>query len=165
MVAVSDLSGLMSSACALAKAEASAATVSLERGMGCLGFHEVETHRPRSRALGPYPVTDRLLSILRHQGFELAFGPFVIEKGAPGVAEERGELRPGIRRAHIDDADRLDARPRRLGADEMGRFAGPHAAPEPLFRRDQNAEIERVHGDCDLDPFAAAGDDREHRGP
>ena len=36
MVAVSDFSGLMSSACALAKAEASAATDSLDRGMGGL---------------------------------------------------------------------------------------------------------------------------------
>ena len=36
MVAVSDFSGLTSSACALARAEASAATVSLDRGMGGL---------------------------------------------------------------------------------------------------------------------------------
>ena len=34
--------------------------------------------------------------ILGHQRFD-AFGPFVVEKGAPGVAEERGELCPGIR--------------------------------------------------------------------
>jgi hypothetical protein len=80
-------------------------------------------------------------------------------KASPGAAEERGELRPGIRRAHIDDADGLDARPRRLGIDQVGRFAGLHAAPKFLFRRHQNAEIERVHGDCNLDPFTAAGDD------
>jgi len=110
-------------------------------------------------------VPNGLPGILGHQGFELAFGPFVIEEGVPGVAEERGELRPGIRRAHIDDADGLDARARRLGIDEMGRFAGLHAAPELLFRRDLHAEIERVHGDRDLDPLAAAGDDREHRAP
>ena len=46
-----------------------------------------------------------------------------------------------------------------------GVFARLHAAPEPLFGRHQDAEIERVHGDFDLDPFTAAGDDREHRGP
>jgi DNA-binding XRE family transcriptional regulator len=39
-------------------------------------------------------VPDGLPGILGHQGFELAFGPFVVEKGAPGVAEERRELRP-----------------------------------------------------------------------
>src|SRR5215472_14571414 len=147
MVAVSDFSGLMSSACALAKAEASAATVSLDRGMGRLLLQHIKSHRPRLRALGFHAMPDGLPGILRHQGFELALGPFVVEKGAPGVAKERGELRPGIRRAHIDDADGVDARPRRLGIDEMGSFARLHAAPELLFRRHQNTEIERVHRD------------------
>ena len=44
-----------------------------------------------------------------------------------------------------------------------GDFAGLDAAPELLFGRDQDAQIERVHGDRDLDPFAATGDDRQHR--
>src|SRR5262249_22695733 len=95
---------------------------------------------------------------------ELVFGPFVVQKGATGIAEERGEFRPGIRRAHINDADRLDARPRRLGQDEVGDFARLYTAPEFLFRRDQDAEIKWVHGNRDLHPFASAGDDREHRG-
>src|SRR5262245_28566027 len=123
MVAVSDFSGLISSAWALARAEASAATVSLDRGMGGLRLQHIKAHRSRFRALGFHAVPDGLLSVLGHQGFELAFGPFVVEKGAPGVAEERGELRPEIRRAHIDDADGLDARTRRLGQDEVGDFA------------------------------------------
>src|SRR6516165_9360474 len=96
MVAVSDFSGLMSSAWALAKAEASAATVSLDRGMGRLRLQHIKAHRSRFRALCFHAVPDGLLGILGHQGFELAFGPLVIEKGAPGVAEEGGELRPGI---------------------------------------------------------------------
>ena len=82
-------------------------------------------------ALTPCPMASLTSS---HQGLELALGPFVVEKGTPGVAEEHGELGPGIRRAHIDDADGLDARPRRLGIYEMGRFAGLDAAPELLFR-------------------------------
>src|SRR6266508_2637276 len=105
MVAVSDFSGLMSSACALAKAEASAATVSLDRGMGRLRLQHIKAHRARFRAPCFHAVPDGLPSILGHQGFELALGPFVVEKGAPGVAEERSKLRPGIRCAHIDDAD------------------------------------------------------------
>src|SRR5262245_10205210 len=165
MVAVSDFSGLMSSAWALAKAEASAATVSLDRGMGRLRLKHIKAHRTRFRALCSHAVPDGLPGILRHQGFEHTLRPFVVEKGAPGVAEEGSELRPGIRRAHIDDADGLDARPRRLSIDQVGRFARLHAAPELLFRRDQDAEIERIHGDWDLDPLAAAGDDRKHRGP
>src|SRR5262252_4796532 len=123
MVAVSDFSGLTSSAWALAKAEASAATVSLDRGMGGLRLQHIKAHRPRFRALGFHAVPDGFLGILGHQGFQLAFGPFMVEKGLPGVAEERGELRPGIRRTHIDDADGLDARARRLGIDEMGRLS------------------------------------------
>src|SRR2546427_4862215 len=116
MVAVSDFSGLMSSGWALAKAEASAATVSLDRGMGrLLRLQHIKAHRARFRALGFHAVTDGLLGILRHQGFELALGPFVVEKGTPGVAEERGELRPEVGRAHIDDADGVDAWTRRLG--------------------------------------------------
>src|SRR5262245_6840144 len=165
MIAVSDFSGLMSSACALARAEASAATVSLDRGMGRLHLQHIKANRPRFRAPGFYAVPNPLPGILGHQGFELALCSLVVEKGASCVAEERSELRPGIRPAHIDDADGLDARPRRLGIDQVRCFAGLDAAPEFLFRRDQHAEIERVHGNCDLDPFAAAGDDREHRGP
>src|SRR6516225_12331493 len=163
MIAVSDFSGLMSPAWALAKAEASAATVSLDRGMTGLALQHIKAHRPRFRALCSHAVPNRLPGILGHQGLELAFCPFVVEKGASGVAEEGSELRPRIRPAHIDDADGLDARPRRLGIDEMGRLSGLDAAPELLFRRDQNAEIERVHGDRDLHPFAASGDNREHR--
>src|SRR5262245_49917830 len=164
MVAVSDFSGLTSSAWALAKAEASAATVSLDRGMGRLRLQDIKAHRPRFRALGSDAVPDGLPGIFRHQGFELAFGPFVVEKGTPGVAEEGGELRPGIRRTHIDDADCLDAWPRRLGKDEMGRFSGLDATPKLLFSRHQDAEVERIHRDRDLDPLATAGDDRQHRG-
>src|SRR6266446_3742665 len=97
IVAVSDFSGLTSSACALAKAEASAATVSLDRGMGRLRLQHIKAHRARFRTLCFHAVPDGLLGILGHQGFELAFGPFVVEKGTPGIAEERGEFGPGIR--------------------------------------------------------------------
>src|SRR5215467_12888242 len=165
IVAVSDFSGLTSSAWALAKAEASAATVSLDRGMVGLRLQHIKAHRPRFRALCSHAMPDGLPGILRHQGFQLALGPFVVEKCAPGVAKERGELGPGVRRAHIDDANGLDAWPRRLSIDQMGRFAGLHAAPELLFRRDQDAKVEWINGYCDLHPFAASSDNREHRRP
>src|SRR5437879_4108614 len=84
MVAVNDFSGLTSSACALAKAEASAATDSLDRCMDGLRGQDVETHRPRFRPLGPHPVPDRLLGVLRHQALEFTFRPLMVEKGLPG---------------------------------------------------------------------------------
>src|SRR5262249_12399581 len=97
MVAVSDFSGLMSSAWALAKAEASAATVSLDRCMDSLRIKYIKAHRPRFRTPGFHAVPDGLPGILRHQSFELVFRPFLVQKGAPGVSEQRGELRRGIR--------------------------------------------------------------------
>jgi hypothetical protein len=45
MVPIRDFSGLTSSAWALAKAEASAATDSLERGMGRLRLQQIKAHR------------------------------------------------------------------------------------------------------------------------
>src|SRR5262245_18724216 len=123
MVAVSDFSGLTSSAWALAKADASAATDSLDRGMVGLRLQHIKAHRARFRAPRFATLPDGLLGILGHQGFELAFGPFVVEKGASGVAEEHGKLGPGVGRAHIDHADGLDAGTRRLGEDEVGDFA------------------------------------------
>src|SRR5262249_4034219 len=151
-LAVSDFSGLMSSACALAKAEASAATVSLDRGMGRLRLQHIEAHRARFRPLGFDAMSNGLLSVFGHQGFETALGPLVIEKSAPGVAEDCGEFRPGIRCAHIDDADGLDARTRRLSQDEVGDFARLYTAPEFLFRRHEDAEIKWVYGNRDLHP-------------
>src|SRR5262249_44269790 len=102
MLAVSDFSGLMSSAWALAKAEASAATDSLDRGIGGLRLQHIKAHRPRFRALGAHAMPDGLLGVLGHQGFKLAFRPFVVEKRIARVTEQRRELRPGIRRAHVD---------------------------------------------------------------
>src|SRR4029453_4725853 len=94
MVAVNDFSGLTSSACALARAEASAATDSLDRCMDGLRREDIEAHRPRFRPLGPHPVPHRLLGVLRHEGLEFALGALVVEKRLPGVAEERCELGP-----------------------------------------------------------------------
>src|SRR5262249_48506767 len=133
-VAVNDFSGLTSSACALAKAEASAATESLDRCMDSLRREDVKAYRPRFRPLPSHPMPNRLLGILRHQRLELALRALVVEKSFPGVAEEPCELRPRIRRAHIDNADGLDARLWRLGHDEMRDLAGLDAAPELLFR-------------------------------
>src|SRR5437588_59218 len=91
MVAVNDFSGLTSSACALARAEASAATDSLDRCMDGLRREDIETHCPRFRTLGPHPMPDSLTGVLRHQGLEFALGPLVLEKSLSGIAEQRCE--------------------------------------------------------------------------
>src|SRR6516164_3465433 len=66
MVAVRDFSGLTSSACALASAEASAATDSLDRGMDGLRLQDVEAHRARFRTFGAHSMPDRFSGIFRH---------------------------------------------------------------------------------------------------
>jgi hypothetical protein len=44
-----------------------------------------------------------------------------------------------------------------------GGLATRHAAPEFLLRRQKQMLVEGIGGYLDLDPFAATGDDREHR--
>src|SRR5262245_27726706 len=106
----------MSSACAFANADARAATDSLDRGMvGLRRREKVEAHCPRFGPLPSHAMPDRLPRILGHQRLELVFRPLMVEKGLAGVAEHVGEFGPGIRCAHIDDADRLNARPRLFG--------------------------------------------------
>ena len=100
----------------MAKAEANAATDSLERGIGHL--QQLKAHRARFGALRPDAVSDGLLGLLRHQRLEFGLGPLMLEKRRPGAAEQGGKLRPGVGRAHIDDLDRLDTGPGRLGVEQ-----------------------------------------------
>src|SRR6266511_2216459 len=97
-VAVSDFSGLTSSAWALAKAEANAATVSLERGMGgSLALQHIKAHRPRFRSLRSHPMPDRLLGVLGNEVLEFVLCSLVVEEGNARIAKQRRELRPGVR--------------------------------------------------------------------
>src|SRR5580692_4190090 len=107
MVAVRDFSGLTSSACALASAAARLAMDGLDLCTAILHAEEIKAHRPRLRTLGADAMPDRLLGILRHQTLQLRFGLFMFEMGRTGPREHRSELRPGIRRAHVDNADCL----------------------------------------------------------
>src|SRR5215470_13342313 len=100
-------------------------------------------------------MPDRLLSVFRHQAFELTLGTFMLEKCRPRGSVQRRKLRPRIRRTHVDDADRLNARAWRLGIDQVGRNTQLDAAPEFLLGRDQYADVEWIHWDRDFRPFAA----------
>src|SRR5712671_27008 len=96
IVATRDFSGLVSSAWALASAAAIAPMVSLERCMARLHVHEIEAHRPGLGALGPDPVPDRLLGVLRHDGLKFSFGPFMLEKSRAGGAKYARQIGPCI---------------------------------------------------------------------
>ncbi len=73
------------------------------------------------------------------------------------------EFRPGVGGAHVDDANCLDARTRRLNAEQARGLATLDAAPELLLRGQQEMLVEGIRRDADLDPLATPGDDGEHR--
>src|ERR1700722_17689121 len=158
MVATSDFSGLVSSACALARAAAIAPIVSLDRCIAVLPNEKIEADCARLRALGPNTVAGGLFCVLRHQSFEFGLCSFMVEKRRSRGAEEARGLRPRIGLAHVDHANCLDPRPRRLPAIGVRRLSGLHTTPEPPFRRHQKVLVKRVSWDGHLDPFAAAGD-------
>src|SRR6516164_1831850 len=83
IVATSDFSGLVSSACALASAAAIAPIDSLERCMAILHLEKIETDGAGLRALGPHSVADCLLGIVGHEAFELSLGFLMLEIGLP----------------------------------------------------------------------------------
>ena len=53
-------------------------------------------------------------SMTGHGGATSGLGPLMVEKGRARGAEEASELGPGIRLAHVDDANPFDSGPRRL---------------------------------------------------
>src|SRR5271163_2096195 len=101
MVATSDFSGLVSSACAFASAAAIAPIVSLDRCIAVLLGEKIKADRARLRALGANAMASRLLGVLRHQGLQLGLGAFVVEKCGPGGAKEAGKFRPRIGLPHV----------------------------------------------------------------
>src|ERR1019366_3858447 len=112
MVAVSDFSGLVSSAWALASAAAMVPIVSLEWCTAVLhGAQEIKTDRPRFGPFGADAVAKGFLGILRHQDLEFGFGPFMFQEGRAGLAKHPRQFGPGIGSAHINDAHRCDPGP------------------------------------------------------
>src|SRR5450759_5647298 len=108
MVAVSDFSGLVISACALASAAAIAPMVSLDRGIARLHVEEIEADRSGFGTFGLDAVAEGLFGILRHQDFEFGFGPFMVQEGRAGLAKYPRQFAPGIGCAHINDPHRGD---------------------------------------------------------
>src|SRR5580693_1597308 len=133
-----DFSGLTSSAWALARAAARSPIELLDRCMSALPAEYVETNGPGLRALSTDTVANCLLGVLWHQALEFKLGLFMFEMGRSGPRKDRSELHPGIRGAHVDNAYRLDARLRRLNAEQRRRLAALDTAPElPLSGDDQ----------------------------
>src|SRR5215469_1036205 len=165
MVPISDFSGLTSWACALASAAAMVPIDSLERCTAILHIDDIEADGTRFGAFGAHAVADDLLGILRHQRFKLCFGALVIQESRMGAAEEASELCPGIRAAHVHDANGFDPGLGGLDTEEARELAALDTAPELPLSCDNEVLIERIGMSSDLNPFAAAGNYRKYSAP
>jgi hypothetical protein len=86
----------------------------------------------------------------------------MLEMRIPRADENSRKLRPGIGRAHIHDAHRPNARLRRLDPEQGRGLPALDTAPEFSLLGDNEVLIQRIGMSGDLDPSAAASDDRQH---
>src|SRR5262245_47173610 len=163
IVATSDFSGLVSSACALASAAAMMPIDSLERCMAALHTQDIKAHCTGFGSFGSDAMADPLLGVLRHKGLKLRLGILMLEVSLARAPKHASEFRPGIGCAHVDDPHRFDPRAGRLESKQSRGLAILNAAPEFFLGRKQEVLVEGIGWDVDLYPFAASGDNREHR--
>src|SRR5262245_53054411 len=154
MVATSDFSGLVSSACALASAASMVPMDSLERCMASLHAHDIKAHRTGFGSFGSDAVADRFLGVLGHKGLKFRLGILMLEVSLARAPKHASEFRPGIGCAHVDDPHRFDPRARRLEAKQSRGLATLNAAPEFFLGREQEVLVEGIGRDSDLHPFA-----------
>ena len=81
-------------------------------------------------------MPNRLLGILWHQGLKSGLGLLVLEMRLAGSREDRGELGPSIRSAHVNNTHRFKPWLRRLDAEQPGLFAALNTAPKLAFGGD-----------------------------
>ena len=78
--------------------------------------------------------------------FQFSLGALVFEKCRVSSSKRAGEFCPGIGRAHIDDADRRNARLRRLDAEEGRGLAALDTTPELPLGGDDEVLIKGIGG-------------------
>src|SRR6516225_6167829 len=118
--------------------------LSLERCTAIFHLKDIKADGTGFGALGAKAMTDGFLGILRHQGLKLRLGSLMLQKRFPGAAKETGKFRPGVRRTHIDNPDRLDPRLGWLNTKEVRRLAALDTAPELPLGRHNQVLIERI---------------------
>ena len=90
---------------------------SLDRCMGRLRVKRSKLTAPDFERLARTPWPMASLASSGISALSSALARSWSRKAGRVVRNSAGELRPGIGRAHVDDPDRLDPRPRRLDAD------------------------------------------------
>ena len=164
MVALRDFSGLVSSPWALARPLRWRRWSHWSGASADLHFHQIKADRTGFRSLGPKSVAGRFLGIFRHQFLEVGLGAFVLLMGGSGPAEGSANSAQELE-ALISTIRTASSRGRGGSTpNSRGSFAALDAAPELLLRREEQMLVQRIGMDGHFDPFAAAGDDRQHRG-
>ena len=150
-------------AAALAKAQAELTNpekslVATIRASDSILGEKIKADGTRLRTLGANALARGFLGVLRHQGLEFGLGSLwsrkaerVAQNRPANPAHELNSLMSTMRTASTRGAE---ARRRRGEASRR-----LNAAPEPALRSYEKMLVERIGGDCHLDPFGAAGDD------
>ena len=99
---------------------------------------------PDFGAFRPEPMAAGLLGVFRDEPLQIGLYAFVFLMSRAGSFECSCEFRPAVRRAHIDNTNRLKPRPRWLYAEQARCLAVLNAAPEFPFCRDQEMLVEWI---------------------
>src|SRR5262252_1005921 len=124
---------------------------SLERCMAGLQFEQIEADGAGFRALGADAMPNRLPGIRGHEALQFDLCVLMLQKCRSSLAKDRGELRPGIGRTHINEANGLDAGSWRLGKEQARTLTAFDAAPEFLLGCQKQVLIKGIGRDRDLD--------------
>src|SRR5690348_15665298 len=98
-----------------------------------------------------------LLRVLRHEAFQLCLGALVFKKCRVSSTKRASEFSPGVRRAHVDEANRFNARFGRLYAKRGRGLPALDTAPEFSLRGDNEVLVQRIRRDLDANPLPATG--------
>jgi hypothetical protein len=156
MVATSDFSGLVSSACALARAAAIVPMDSLQRCMAALHAQDIKAHRTGFGSLGSDAMADRFVSVLWHKRLELRLGVLMLEVSLARAPKHASEFRPGIGCAHVDDPHSFDPRAGRPDSKQSRGLAILNAAPEFFLGREQEVLVEAIGRDGESPPSSGS---------
>ena len=75
-------------------------------------------------------MPNRHLGIFRHQALQFGLGLLMLEMCLVSSRKDRGELRPSVRRTHVDNPHGFKPRFGRLDTEQLRLFATLDAAPE-----------------------------------
>ena len=101
-------------------------------------------------------MADCLLRIFGYKAFQLGLGALVFEISWLRSDEDGGEVRPSVRRRHINDTDCLNPGLRSVDAEKGRGLSAFDAASELSLSRNDKVLVDRIGIDLDLHPLPSA---------